>query len=134
MTVRFFTILTVLTFTAVSLVGCAAADSTTGQDTPTTATSASTTTTVESGVTSPTTTRTLTAVITAAEAEEIALADAGYTADQVTGLHSELDREPPDDPDDLPEHYEVEFRVDTAEYEYKIDSQNGAILERDIDW
>ena len=65
--------------------------------------------------------------ITTEEAQVIALAHAGLTADQVTGLRASFDRD-----DGVPE-YEVEFRQDRWEYEYEIHAETGAILSWDKD-
>ena len=53
------------------------------------------------------------------EAEAIALAHAGFTADQVADLRAELD-------DDW--EYEIEFRQGEYEYDYTIDAVTGQIL------
>ena len=60
--------------------------------------------------------------LTKAEAEAIALKHAGFTAQQVKGLRSELDI------DSGIAHYEVEFRVGQWEYEYEIHAETGAVL------
>ena len=65
--------------------------------------------------------------ITAEEAESIALEHAGFTADEVTGLHSQYDLD-----DGVPE-YEVEFRADGWEYEYEIHAETGDIRAYDRD-
>ncbi len=59
---------------------------------------------------------------TADEAKAAALNHAGFTADGVTGLKAELDR------DDGVTKYEVEFRVGTDEYAYDIKADDGTIL------
>lgn len=64
--------------------------------------------------------------VTQAEAEQIALAQAGFTADQVTRLHSSYDVD-----DGIPE-YEVEFFQDGWEYDYTIHAETGAVLSYDI--
>lgn len=66
-------------------------------------------------------------VITAEEAQSIALKHAGLTADQVTGLRAEYDMD-----DGVPE-YEVEFRQGNWEYEYEIHAQTGEIRSYDRD-
>lgn len=60
--------------------------------------------------------------LTKAEAEAIALKHAGFTAEQVKGLKSELDIDPGI------AHYEVEFRVGQWEYDYDIHAETGAVL------
>ncbi len=67
--------------------------------------------------------------ITAAEAQEIALSDAGFSASEVRKLEVELDT------DDGVRVYEVEFKKDQTEYSYEISAANGAILskEKEID-
>lgn len=62
------------------------------------------------------------AAITAEEAQKIALDHAGFTADQVTRLHTEyeIDRGIP--------HYDVEFDEGRWEYDYEIDAATGEIL------
>ena len=67
------------------------------------------------------------ALLTKEDAEKIALEHAGFTADQVTRLRTELDYER-----GKPE-YEVDFRVDRYEYDYEIDAQTGKILSWDKD-
>lgn len=62
------------------------------------------------------------AALTAADAQAIALAHAGFTADAVTRLRTEYDFD-----DGVPE-FEVEFRVGGVEYEYEIHAETGAIL------
>ena len=66
------------------------------------------------------------AALTQTEAEEIALLQAGFKADQVTGLHSEFDVD-----DGVPE-YEVEFFRDGWEYDYTIHADTGEVLSYDI--
>ncbi|MBR5533803.1 MAG: PepSY domain-containing protein [Ruminiclostridium sp.] len=61
------------------------------------------------------------------EAQDIALAHAGFTADQVTGLHSSFDLD-----DGVPE-YEVSFYQNGWEYDYTIHADTGDILEYDKD-
>lgn len=66
--------------------------------------------------------------ITEDKAKEIALADAGLKADQVTFLKSKLDY------DDGRQCYEIEFYTsDYKEYDYEIDAANGKILSYDYD-
>lgn len=67
------------------------------------------------------------ATITKEEAEAIALAHAGFTADQVTRLRTEYEI------DDGVPRYEVQFRQDRWEYDYEIDANTGAILSYDRD-
>ena len=61
-------------------------------------------------------------ILTAAEAEEIALTNAGLTRSEVTNLHTEyeVDRGVP--------QYEVEFFSGGREYDYHISAENGQIL------
>ena len=66
-------------------------------------------------------------LLTKEEAEKIALEHAGFTADQVTRLRTELDHER-----GRPE-YEVDFHVDRYEYDYEIDAKTGKILSWDKD-
>lgn len=66
--------------------------------------------------------------LTAEEAKAIALAHAGFTADQVTRLRAEFDR------DDGVTEWEVEFRVDGWEYEYEINAETGEILHSEKEW
>lgn len=63
--------------------------------------------------------------ITADEAFEKALADAGFTRSQVTNIKSEFDRED--------SKYEIEFYKDYIEYEYEIDAVSGRVLKRETD-
>ena len=62
--------------------------------------------------------------IGADRAKEIALADAGLTADSVRGLEADRER------DNGVTLYEVEFKAGGKEYSYEIDAATGAILER----
>ncbi len=66
--------------------------------------------------------------IGAEAAKQAALAHAGLTADQVSRMKVEQDRE----------HgrleYEVEFKSGGYEYEYTIDAATGAVLDFDKDW
>lgn len=59
------------------------------------------------------------------EAEAIVLNHAGLTADQVTGLRTELDER---------WEYEVEFRHGDYEYDYTVHAVTGAILEHDKEY
>lgn len=63
-----------------------------------------------------------TPVLTPEEAQNIALKHAGFTADQLTGLHTDLDF------DDGIHHYDVHFYRDTMEYEYEIHADTGEII------
>lgn len=65
--------------------------------------------------------------ITADRAKEIALADAGLTADQVTFIEAK-----PGEEDGLPV-FEIEFRTADAEYEYEIDAATGRIYSRSVE-
>ncbi len=66
--------------------------------------------------------------ITEDQAREIALADAGLTAEEVTFLKTQLDR------DDGRLVYDVEFyNADYTEYDYEIDAADGTILSSDFD-
>ncbi len=65
--------------------------------------------------------------ITAAEAENIALKDAGISKTSVRYIYSHNDRE------DGRAVYEVEFALDNTKYEYQIDAANGNIYDKDID-
>ena len=68
------------------------------------------------------------AAITEDQAREIALADAGLTAEEVTFLKTKLDR------DDGRLVYDVEFyNADYTEYDYEIDAADGTILSSDFD-
>jgi len=66
--------------------------------------------------------------LTAGDAESLALAHAGLTADQVTRLHSEYDVD-----DGVPQ-YEIEFHHDGWEYEYEVHGETGKILHSEKDW
>ena len=65
--------------------------------------------------------------ISADEAKQIALADAGLSAADVTGLKAELDT------DDAVVHYDVDFKSGGNEYDYDIDANNGAILTKSVE-
>lgn len=60
--------------------------------------------------------------LTMEEAERIALAHAGYSADQVTALHTQYEIE-----HGIPQ-YDVEFHYGTWEFEYEIHADTGDIL------
>lgn len=75
--------------------------------------------------TSPNTTPATT--ITKEEAESIALSHAGFTSDQVSRLHTELEY------DDGIYKYEIEFYQDHWEYDYDIHAEDGSILYFDKD-
>lgn len=57
------------------------------------------------------------------EAERIALEHAGLTSEEVTGLHSEYEKDE--------DEYEVKFYSSEWEYEYTIQAEAGAILSYD---
>ena len=61
-------------------------------------------------------------MITAEKAQEIALAQAGFTADQVTRLRTEFEY------DDRIPQYDVSFQEGYWEYEYEIHAETGEIL------
>ena len=65
--------------------------------------------------------------ITEDKAKEIALKDAGFTADQVKFTKCKLDYE------DGVKVYEVEFVNGQKEYDYDINAANGSIVKKDID-
>lgn len=60
--------------------------------------------------------------LTPEKAQEIALTQAGFTADQVTHLRVEFDQ------DDRVPNYDVSFREGYWEYEYEIHAETGEIL------
>ena len=62
------------------------------------------------------------AQITLKEAEEIALSDAGFSAEDVRFTRTELDYE------DGQKIYEIEFYKEAIEYEYEINAINGEIV------
>lgn len=70
----------------------------------------------------------LNASLTKNEAENIALGNAGVSRENVKYIKSELDR------DDGYLYYEVEFKAGNMEYEYKINANNGNIVEKDMDY
>lgn len=65
--------------------------------------------------------------LTREQAEKIALDYLGYTADQVTRLHSEYEID-----DGIPQ-FDVEFHQGDWEYEFEIHAENGRILSYDKD-
>ena len=79
------------------------------------------------GALTPNSTPATDAKITAEKAQEIALAHAGFTADQVTGLYAEYEID-----DGIP-HYDVQFRRERMEYEYEIHAETGEIISFDMD-
>ena len=70
---------------------------------------------------------TVSAELSEEKALEIALADAGLTAEVISHLKIEKDR------DDGVLVYEIEFNHGYTEYDYEIRVSDGKILERDID-
>lgn len=68
-----------------------------------------------------------TAAISPEEAQKIALDHAGFTADQVTRLHTEYDV------DHGVPHYDVEFDEGRFEYDYEIHAETGEILQFEKD-
>ncbi|MBD5145826.1 MAG: peptidase [Ruminococcus sp.] len=64
--------------------------------------------------------------LTLDEAKAVALEHAGFAADQVVFTKSELDY------DDGIAEYEIEFKANGLEYEYKINASTGKIIEFDI--
>ncbi len=66
-------------------------------------------------------------MLTPQEAQSIALEHAGFTEEEVVGLHATIEIE-----DGIP-FYEVEFRNGHIEYEYHIHGESGKVLsvERD---
>lgn len=83
--------------------------------------------------TTPTTPTAITATaetsaqLSAEEALSIALAHAGLTREDVTKVHTRLER------DDGILHWDVEFRSDTHAYDYEIHTETGIILDHDRD-
>lgn len=67
------------------------------------------------------------ALLTEAEARDIALKDAGFSVDAVTNLHIEKDV------DDGITKYEVDFRQGDYEYDYEINAETGKIIGFDKD-
>lgn len=67
-----------------------------------------------------------TASLTSDQAKNIAFQHAGVSSNAVSALRAELDY------DDGRLEYEVEFRANGLEYEYKIDANSGTIL--DFEW
>lgn len=78
-------------------------------------------------LTTSTTPTTSTTLIADTKAQEIAYADAGVKANQVTLKKCKLDE------DDGIWVYDVEFKVDKDEYDYEIDAVSGKILQREIE-
>lgn len=66
-------------------------------------------------------------LITQAEAEQIALDHAGFTADQVTRMRTEYEID-----DGIPQ-FDVEFHEGDWEYEFEIHGETGKILSFDKD-
>lgn len=65
--------------------------------------------------------------LTAEEAQDIALNDAGLTREAVTRLYTEFDYD-----DGVPQ-YEVQFAYERMEYEYEIHAETGSILSYEKD-
>ena len=78
-------------------------------------------------VSQPTATESTPAPLTKEQAEAIALKHAGFTADQVSRLHTEYEV------DDGVPRFEVRFRQDRWEYDYEIHAETGTILSCDRD-
>ncbi len=83
---------------------------------------------VESGISSMASKLTQSdATITADEARDIALKDAGVTKDNINGYESDLDRE-------LGILvYDIEFKSGDTEYSYEINAENGTIIDKDTE-
>ena len=64
--------------------------------------------------------------LTADQALEIALKDAGLTKEQIHDLDVELDN------DGGAVHYDVDFEVNDKDYDYEIDAESGNILKKDV--
>ncbi len=65
--------------------------------------------------------------ISADEALDIALREAGLTRDVITNLENNLDRE------DGTAVYEIDFDANGVEYSFDVNADTGAIVERDRD-
>lgn len=65
--------------------------------------------------------------VTQAQAENIALEHAGFTAGQVSGLRTQYEVD-----DGIP-RYDVEFRNGDWEYEFEISAEDGRIISYDKD-
>lgn len=63
------------------------------------------------------------------EARAIALADAGYSEEEVVMEKARFEK----DDDDDPPAYEIEFTAEGREYEYVIHAESGAVLEKEAD-
>jgi len=61
------------------------------------------------------------------EAQKIALSHAGYTAEQVSGLHTDYEFD-----DGIP-GYDVKFYHERVEYEYEIHAETGKIISFEMD-
>lgn len=68
-----------------------------------------------------------TAKITEEKAKEIALKDANLAKDKVSFIKSQLET------DDGVQKYDIEFSYDNQEYNYEINADTGAIIEKEID-
>ena len=98
------------------------------ESTPDAATPVANTPNTQQTTTNQTTNQTTSTGITESRAKEIALADAGLSADQVTFIKSKLDY------DDGRQVYDVEFYTsDYKEYDYEIDASTGKIVSYDFD-
>ena len=69
------------------------------------------------------------AYIGAKKAKSIALKDAGFKEKQCRYVDVELDL----DPDDGPAHYDVDFKVDSREFEYDINAVTGEIMSHEVE-
>ncbi len=72
-------------------------------------------------------TQTQDAEISEEDAKRIALEDAGFSEEELSGIRVKLDM------DDGVQIYEVEFYVGTEEYDYEIDATSGEIRSKDMD-
>ncbi len=139
MTIRTLSIVAALVLMLALFGGCRANTPNDGGDSTSTTTTAmqTTTTTADNDLTGSSTTDAnsnnngnnngASSAITAEQAQQFALDAAGLTANDVTGLRAELER------DDGRVYYDVQFYVGNTEYDYDIDANTGAVLEQDRD-
>ncbi len=71
-------------------------------------------------------TETVISMITAEDAIEIALKDAGLEKEDIRDLDAELDY------DNGKAHYDVDFEKDDKDYDYEIHAETGKILKKDV--
>ncbi len=118
----------VLLTAALLLTACGRQPSAPPQNDPTTTTAATPVGSQNTTVSLYVTTSPNAVLITASDAEGIALTHANVSLDNVRDLHTVLEI------DDGVAYYDITFRESATAYDYDIHAESGAILEADIDF